>query len=437
MSRVLSDNLISIAYLLVWVGTLVWYQRKNPKWDGGSVIMLTYIVYAFVSILSINDPVEVKAYIYLPLKVFPYIFLYLMLMLALSPAIQFHLHPIKSIIDPNTRVIKILCWVIIITGLLQLPDIIFNSGGGFMKLIMDTDAGKDAYQEQLDNASDSGGKITNLASIIFNSLTDISVFLCFYLITLKRKNMWLICGLLFSMIVSILQPLMSGQRGPVMYAVLTALVGFMLFKQFISHRIVSSVKKAGVVLAILIMIPITAITLSRFSNRVEATIGTFMSWYFGQGNIYFNNYALDNNGIRYGDRTFNLVKRLVDSDTPKNYVERREKYHNLSCDDNLFVTFVGDFCIDFGPYIAVAIFLVFNYYVLRRTKPKNGKMKLHQVFLLYFTLCICMQGGMTLFSYSDTANIKMFMMIMFYVYLCYHERLEQRFPKTVTLCCKE
>ena len=437
MSRLLSDNLISIGYLLMWVGTLVWYQRKNPKWDGGSAIMLTYIVYAFVSILTVNDPVEVKAYIYLPLKVFPYIFLYLMLMLALSPAIQYHLHPIKSIIDPNTRVIKILCWVIIIAGLLQLPDIIFNSGGGFMKLIMDTDAGKDAYQEQLDNASDSGAKITNLASIIFNSLTDISAFLCFYLITLKRKSMWLICGLLFSIFISILQPLMSGQRGPVMYAVLTALIGFMLFKQFISHKIVSSVKKAGIVLAIVIMIPITAITLSRFSNRVEATIGTFMSWYFGQGNIYFNNYALDNNGIRYGDRTLNLVKRLVDSKTPKNYVERREKYHNLSCDDNLFVTFVGDFCIDFGPYIAVVIFLVFNYYVLRRTKPKNGKMKLHQVFLLYFTLCICMQGGMTLFSYSDTANIKMFVMIMFYAYLCYHEKLEQRFPKNVTLCCKE
>ena len=437
MSRMLSDNLISIAYLLVWVGTLVWYQRKNPKWDGGSVVMLTYIVYALVSILTINDPVEVKAYIYLPLKVFPYIFLYLMLILALSPAIQYHLHPIKSIIDPNTRVIKILCWVIIITGVMQLPDIIFNSGGGFMKLIMDTDAGKDAYQEQLDNASDSGAKITNLASIVFNSLTDISVFLCFYLITLKRKSMWLIYGLLFSIFISILQPLISGQRGPVMYAVLTALLGFMLFKQFISHRIVTSVRKAGILLAIIILIPITAITLSRFSNRVEATIGTFMSWYFGQGNIYFNNYALNNNGIRYGDRTFNLVKRLVDSDTPKNFVERREKYHNLLCDDNLFVTFVGDFCIDFGPYIAVVIFLVFNYYVLRRTKPKNRKMKLHQVFLLYFTLCICMQGGMTLFSYSDTANIKMFVMIMFYAYLCYHEKLEQRFPKNVTLCCKE
>ncbi len=437
MSQVLSDNLISIAYLLMWIGTLVWYQRKNPKWDGGSVIMLSYILYAFISVLTINDPVEIKAYIYLPLKVFPYIFLYLMLMLALSPAIQYHLHPIKSIIDPNTRVIKILCWVIIITGLLQLPDIIFNSDGGFMKLVMDTDAGKDAYMEQLDNASDSGTKITNLASIVFNSLTDISVFLCFYLITLKRKNMWLICGLLFGILISILQPLMSGQRGPVMYAVLTALVGFMLFKQFISHKIVSSVRKAGIVVAIIIMVPITAITLSRFSNRVEATIGTFMSWYFGQGNIYFNNYALDNNGIRYGDRTFNLVKRLVDSDTPKNFVERREKYHNLSCDDNLFVTFVGDFCIDFGPYVAVLIFLVFNFYVLRRTKPKDDKMKLHQVFLLYFTLCICMQGGMTLFSYSDTANIKMFVMILFYYYLCYHEKLEQRFPKKMKICCKE
>lgn len=437
MSRVLSDNLISIGYLLVWIGTLVWYQRKNPKWDGGSVIMLTYILYAFVSILTINDPIEIKEYIYLPLNVFPYIFLYLMLMLALSPAIRYHLHPIHEIINPNTRIIIVLCWVIIITGLLQLPDMLSNSGSGMVNLIMDTDAGKDAYHEQLENASGSGTKITNLASVIFNSLNDITVFLCFYSVTLKHKNIWVVCGLLLCIFITILQPMMNGQRGLTMYAVLTALVGFMLFKQFMSRRIVNIVKRAGMVLVILTMIPITAITMSRFSNRAEAAIGTFMSWYFGQGNIYFNNYALDDNGIRYGDRTFNLVKRLVDSDTPKNFVERREKYHNLYCDDNLFVTFVGDFCIDFGPYIAVVIFLIFNYYVLRRTKPKNGKMKLHQVFLLYFTLCICIQGGMTLFSYSDTANIKMLVMIMFYSYLCYHDILAQRFPKKIKICCTE
>lgn len=427
MSRVLSDNLISIAYLLVWVGTLVWYQRKNPKWDGGSVIMLTYIVYAFVSILTVNDPVEVKAYIYLPLKVFPYIFLYLMLMLALSPAIQYHLHPIKKIEDPQTRVLTILSFIIIFTGLLQIPSILSDTGGGIMKLIMDTDAGKDAYEEQLSDAGEAGGKITNLASIIFNSFSDILIFICFYFIV-QKQNIWLRIALFACIIISVIQPLMRGQRGPIMSVVLTTVLGFMFFKQFLSNKIVKIVKNFGIGMIFILMIPITAITISRFSNRTEAAIGTFMSWYFGQANIYFNNYALDDNGIRYGDRTFNLVKRLIDSDTPKNYVERREKYHNLFCDDNLFVTFVGDFCIDFGPYIAVLIFLVFNFYVLRQTKPKDGNIKLHQLLLLFFTMCICIQGGMYLFNYSDTSNLKIVAFCILYAYLRYHEALQKRFP---------
>ena len=53
--------------------------------DTGSVIMFMYIVYAFFSVLTINDPLFSEAY--KPLKIFPYIYLYTMLMIALSPII--------------------------------------------------------------------------------------------------------------------------------------------------------------------------------------------------------------------------------------------------------------------------------------------------------------------------------------------------------------
>ena len=108
---------------------------------------------------------------------------------------------------------------------------------------------------------------------------------------------------------------------------------------------------------IVISLPIVAILVSRFDNLV-GSIGGFSRWYVGQGSLYFNNFALDAGGTRNGDRTFNLVKRIIDSDTPKNYVERREKYHNLNVDDDIFTTFVGDFVIDFGPYLAVVMFFL-------------------------------------------------------------------------------
>ena len=119
---------------------------------------------------------------------------------------------------------------------------------------------------------------------------------------------------------------------------------------------------------------------------------------------------------------------MFDSSVPKNYIERRDKYHNLDIDDNVFSTFVGDFTIDFGPVVAFVIFVVFFVLVARSVRPRDGTVKLYQLLLLYFTICVSMQGGMYLFSFSDTANLRMIMFALLYVYLRYQEALLEKFP---------
>lgn len=431
MYNIVTDNILIVIYLLVWIATLIWYHYKVRKFDAGSVCILTYVIYAIFSIFTLNDPLTIENYEYKHLTIFPFIFLYLMLMLALSPAIQLHRTTITEIINPRTRTLKVIAFIAILTALCQIPEIISNFGSGIIKLIMDTDAGKDAYSEQLENAGEAGSAISNIPSIIFNSITDITFFLFFYFLTLKKKSKTLISLMAVAVAVCILQPIIAGQRGPVMASVLTLITGYMIFHQFMSKRIVRIVKISGISMIILIAIPIVAITLSRFGDRAEAGLSTYMNWYIGQENLYFNNYALDNNGIRNGDRTFYLVKRAIDSSTPKNYVERRLKYSHLEIDDNLFTTFVGDFCIDIGVIPTIVLFILFNGYVLLQTRCRSNKIKLHQLFLVYFTLCICMQGGMTLFSYSDTANLKVITMAILYSYLRYHEVLLKKFPITL------
>ena len=87
--------------------------------DTGSVIMFMYIVYAFFSVLTINDPLFSEAY--KPLKIFPYIYLYTMLMIALSPIIIYHSHPAKTIENPHTRVLVIIGWIIVISAIMMIP----------------------------------------------------------------------------------------------------------------------------------------------------------------------------------------------------------------------------------------------------------------------------------------------------------------------------
>ena len=178
------------------------------------------------------------------------------------------------------------------------------------------------------------------------------------------------------------------------------------------------------------MLPVGAITISRFGDRAGGTVTSFLNWYVGQGSLYFNNYGLDANGIRYGERTLNLFLRVVKPGTSTNYVERREKFHNMDIDDHLFTTFVGDFTLDFGPIIAFFIFICLYTWIFIKTKTESENIKLHQLLLLYITMCISMQGGMYLFNYADTANLKLITYGLLYSYLRYHEELLKRFPLT-------
>lgn len=434
MNPTLTDNVLIIAYFLLWVLTLFLYQKKNCKLDAGSAIIITYICYAFFSILTLNRPIYfLDYYEFNHLAVFPFIYLFVMLVIALSPAIAYHAHPANHIEEPNTRIFHIIALLSILSALVLLPHVITNFGDGLLKLLTDIDAGKDAYEEQLENASDSGGSISNLVAIVYNSLSEISIFTFFYFMTFERKNVWLAASLGVSIFVSVLQPIMSGQRGPVIYVLLTVFLCYMFFKQFLSQTIKKVVRIIGIAGVTMTLVPIVAITVSRQTVMRQSTVTDYVNWYIGQGNIYFNNYALDDNGIRYGDRTFNLVKRVISSEASQNYSERRSKYGNLLVNDDVFTTFVGDFTIDFGPVVAFLIFLVFNVWVLYSTRIRCGKLKIQQALLLYFTMCICMQGGMTLFSFSDTANLKMVCFALLYVYLEMRERIMAKFSKQMDI----
>jgi oligosaccharide repeat unit polymerase len=179
----------------------------------------------------------------------------------------------------------------------------------------------------------------------------------------------------------------------------------------------------GLGLILVLSIPLAAITLSRFDQRQGGAVGSVV-YYIGQANLNFNNYGLDAGGIRHGDRTINLLKRVIDPyNTPKNFQERRDKYPDLKMDDNVFYTFVGDFTLDFGPWKTVLIFLIFNMLVVIATRARTddqGKASLafHQLLLLYMVTCIAMQGGFWLFGYADTAGLRLIALLMLYGATC-------------------
>ena len=324
------NNILACSYLLLWVATFIWYHFQHHSIDAGSGIILMYILYGIISIDSLNDPIFSMSYNNLTL--FPYIYLYGMMMLALLPIINNHFHPTTKIEDPNTRILNYLSIMIIICGLLLIPNIISNFGTGIVKLFTDADAGKDAYMESAKGAEDTGAAISNIPAVIFNAFSDIAIFLAMYYMTLNSKK--IITSLLWCTVgIGILMPVINGQRTGVITSVLTIFGAYLLFKKYLDKKVNLIFKRVGIISIALIMLPVGAITVSRFGDRAGGTVTSFLNWYIGQGSLYFNNYGLNPGGTRNGDRTANLFLRLIKSDDPKNYAERSQKYPNLEIND--------------------------------------------------------------------------------------------------------
>ena len=421
-----SDILLCLTYLILWIVAFAWYHVKRFVLDSGTVIIGMQVIYAVFSILTLTDPLFSAAYEELAL--FPYIYLFSMLMIAMLPIIMNHIDSPKTIAEPNTRIMHIVSIILAVTAVLQIPDVLSEGSGGIMKLITDVDAGKEAYEETAESMSEAGGSISNVPAVIFNMLTDFIPFFLFYFLTKKSKNYWVIIGLFIALLMSVVLPVSRGQRAGTVQGILTIIATFFMFRMYMPALTRKIIMSLGVSVVLLVSIPVIAITYSRFGEKAAGATG-FVTWYVGQGSLYFNNFGLDAGGTRNGDRTINLVKRVIDPSTPKNYVERRDKYPNLKIDDYFFVTFVGDFVIDFGPIIATIIIIVFSIVAWRGTRSRDGTITIYQLLLLHFVLCVNIQGGMTLFSYSDTGNLRIFAYLMLYIYMRYHDRLLEKFEK--------
>lgn len=170
------------------------------------------------------------------------------------------------------------------------------------------------------NSYSSGdGNIANLASIISNAFGNFGILLLFYYLTLNKHSKLILIGLFLSCIISILTNISLGQRGPLLEILLSLIITYFALKKFFQPKINKIIKIIGISLLIATSVPLIALTNSRFGNMEGGSISSIY-YYVGQENLHFNNYGLDNGGIRYWDRTFPLFKRMLGFDNvPHNF----------------------------------------------------------------------------------------------------------------------
>lgn len=423
------SNIFIFINILLWLFTFIFYQNRRKYFGAGSLLLLFYLSIAVIGLILFNHPYTVGDY--KDIKLFPFLYLYAMLIIASLPVLKFKEREITHIQQPSNRALNVIYFIVIIASLLQLGTIVTDFSSGLSRMLLDNSVGSELYGEMISNYDKAGDRqIKNLPAIISNLTYNICILLLFYNLTRERKNKYIILGLSISVLLFILSSIAVGGRGGAVNTIFTVFITYILLRNLMSDKIRKKVRHIGIIIVSLIAIPVILITISRFGGEEDDNDYIFysMQWYYGQAFLNFNNYGLDANGIRNGDRTASLFKQIIWDDTPKNYLERREKYSYMEMDESVFYTFVGDFTLDYGPYISFLIFAGFCMLITSKLKIDNQTILFHQLVLLYLVVCICMQGAMSLFPFADMGgNLTLitFILVYFWFKIDYNIQLKK------------
>lgn len=406
------EYLYIVLYTALWLIVLFYYYIKNETVDAGFVLIFSYLLYAVSSYALYTDIYYTN--IYYGITLFPFLFLFFLLYITAKPILAYGSYNIDKIQRPSMKIVNFFCWMYIFMSILSLPGVILKMN--LISIIMSYQ-GADLYSENVSDsvytASLMGTGISNIISLYTNFFSRISVLFLFYHLTLPNINKKIVSGLILSVVIYILSFLFTGQRGGSFKMIVACIITYFALKKFIPSSINKLVLKISVFMLMLLCVPYYFLTASRFSDISESMLSAIYS-YTGQGNLNFNLYALDNNGFRYGDRIVPMFKKMLGfQNVPNNFWERRWKYPNLRINDESFITYVGDFVLDFGPIITTIILCLISFFIQRKTRVKNRIMLFHQLILLHFIMCLCMEGGMSLYSFSDASN----MVIVVYAFM--------------------
>lgn len=397
---------------------------KRNLFDAGSFLLFVYLVCSVVSFVLYSAQPRVWS-----ITLLPFVYLFILFLISIKPILQFDISRILSIQKPPMTVINVVSLLYILCTLLSIKGSFSNIGTRIVLLITDTSAGQVLYSESAAMAESSGKSLSNIFAVLANILYNFEVLVFFYLLTVENKTFFQKCianVLPIPLFIGLISSLLAGGRSEVVSRGMLIAATYFLLKTFMKPKIKKIIKNIGLVIIVIVVVPFFTLTASRFGT-VNGGIESSIMSYTGQNILNFNTYAFDNNGIRYGDRTIPLFKKLfLFEDVPDNFIERRQKYPNLKINDEKFVTYIGDFVLDFGPLIAFLIISLFSIFVNIMTKIRGLSYPFYKLILLHFLLSIIAQG-IFLYRYADiSGNLVAFFYFFMFMFLWFYNSLKHQ-----------
>lgn len=387
----------------------------------GTIVLGLYVVISFIAMLLYNHPMAS----FQDVQLFPFLYLFICFLLVVYPVLRFDERRMTNFHMPSKFLMNCLSLFAVLIALITSISTL-HSLPKLLDIFNDIAVINDEYLESRENTGSGPSSIFVTLNYLFSYLY--LLFLFFYL-SLQKKNRFdiiLIFALCISLVLTAINNLLNGLRGPIMFMIFDIIFCYILFYRRFNVYTKKAARRIAVLFFFIILSGVIMITIGRFgessynsSRGIDITYG--LEYYAGQSPLYFNNYGLDAGGIRDGDKTFPLVKKLIGLKYSKHWMDRRYTYSNLKIDDSVFATFIGDFTIDYGPFVAFIFFvllLFFNSAILFSQKKGTD---MSQLLILYIIYIVCTHG-FALYPFSELGGNRTLVFMLFIAYVFYMDK---------------
>lgn len=357
-------------------------KRKGGWRNASTILLLMYFATALLSIpnVLINNESSISRYSLLDgneywLGVIAYIFF---IFIFLFPLYYFKENKNLTIKLPNIGLLNIFSSVLIVLSIFSiafyLPAVIkmFKSGTALAILRNNLSSIRTEYVN-------TEGLWNTIASVS-SSLYPFAMML-FFLYYIKGKNT-IRCALLFvSSTSKIIMVLSFVGRDGVVFWIINFIFMYFLFYNYFSEKQKKRLRSVFIVMAAVAMIPILAISISRFGGKSNnGTMRSILS-YLGQmvpNYLLFFNVRADH--YCFGS-AFPLLYEIIGKEKPTVY-----RWIDGGTESNVFGTFLKSFNISLGVWgtVAVGIFALIVFCVIFGKEKKVLSYHYYFVYILYF-----------------------------------------------------
>ncbi len=365
--------LLIISYFSVYIFLFLLYSFVRKKFSINATSFL-FLLYAFSGVCSyifylFSNGVNRN---YSNITTTPFIYLVLCIIISLLPIYRYdNFSPQIVISKRQFAIIDSLSYVLVFCCVLPLIETIVYLPNAFSS---DTFIGE-MYDKRL-----MGIHVQDYLSWISRKFYYV-IMLCSLLlpvclfVQLKKKavNTKLVIGLVFSVILDALHNMINGGRSSFMQNLLYIIIVYFLFKNQISNNNRNKIRIGGLIAMSVSALAMMVVTISRYINDNSGIYDNSFIWltlYAGEGPLNFNNDLWYVDKTVGGYKTCGLIIGVLSGHfvTVKDLWELGDK---LGVAGNIFYTWIGTLCMDWGKLstfiiVLLSSFSVFSFIVKRR-----------------------------------------------------------------------